>query len=315
MDTALINKKKIIITVLGPTAGGKTGISATLAKKLNGEVISADSRQVYRDMDLGTGKDYNDYIIDGIEIPYHLVDIKDPGYKYNVFEFQQDFKLVYQDIVNRSKIPVLCGGTGLYIEAATKGYKMLAVPPDNDLRNELEDKSINELAEILKTYRPLHNITDIDTKKRVIRAIEIEKYHKENIDKTKFPKLDPIFFGIKYDRASQRRKITERLKHRLEIGMVDEVKYLLEKGVKPEDIKYYGLEYKYITMHLMDEISYDEMFQKLNTAIHQFAKRQMTWFRRMERNGDKIYWFDGYEPLDYKIERMIQIIENKISNQ
>ena len=308
-----INEKKIIITILGPTAGGKTNVAAHLAKYLHGEIISADSRQIYRKMNLGTGKDYDDYTIDGVQIPYHLIDIKEPGYKYNLFEYQQDFYKVYKNITERNKIPILCGGTGLYIEGVTKGYKMLAVPPDEKLRKELESKSLSELESVLKSYKTLHNISDIDTKKRAIRAIEIEKYHEKYESNLPVHDLKPIYFGIKYDRISQRKRITDRLKSRLESGMIDEVRDLLEMNNVPSDsLVYYGLEYKFITLYLLKEITYDEMFIKLNTAIHQFAKRQMTWFRRMERKGDKIYWFDGYEPNPLKIKRMLEILEKEI---
>jgi tRNA dimethylallyltransferase len=305
-----INQKNWIITLLGPTASGKTKVAATLAQQLGGEVIGADSRQVYREMDMGTGKDYADYIVEGVPIPFHLVDIKEPGYKYNLFEYQQDFYSVYANMIKRGKVPVLCGGTGLYIEAATKGYKMRAVPPDEGLRKQLECKTMDELAEILRQYRPLHNTSDIDTKKRAIRAIEIEKFQKDNLKDLDFPELKPLYFGIKFERQVQRQRITERLQERLENGMVAEVEKLLDKGIAPEDLTYYGLEYKCITLYLTGKLTYNDMFSGLNTAIHQFAKRQMTWFRRMERNGDTIHWFDGKIPLDKKIKDMLGIIEN-----
>ncbi len=303
------SKSNLIITILGPTASGKTRIAAELAADINGEIISADSRQVYKHMDLGTGKDYEDYKVNGQFIPFHLVDIREAGEKYNLFEFQHDFYEVYDKIIKRKKLPILCGGTGLYIEAATKGYKMKAVPPDYDLRNELEKKNIEELADILKTYRKLHNKTDIDTKKRAIRAIEIEKYQKEHPEISNYPRLNPIYIGVKFDRASQRRRITERLEQRLKNGMIEEVGILLKKGIAPEDLIYYGLEYKYLTKYVTGNITYEEMFTGLNTAIHQFAKRQMTWFRRMERNGNKIYWLDGYEPIGNKIERIKSVLK------
>ncbi len=294
------------LTILGPTASGKTTVAAHAAKMLNGEVISVDSRQVYRGMDLGTGKDYADYEIDGQKIPYHLIDIVDAGYEYNVFEYQHDFLKVYDDVVNRGKFPVLCGGSGLYLEAVLKNYKLVQVPHNDGLRQQLQDKDLDELTEILKGYKAdLHNITDIENKKRVLRAIEIEDFLKSHpeID-TQMPEINSLVVGVKFDRLSRRRRITERLKQRLDDGMLDEVRALLNRGLSPEQLTYYGLEYKYLTQHLTGELSYDEMFSGLETAIHQFAKRQMTWFRRMERQGTHIHWLDGYMPLEEKLERI-----------
>lgn len=295
-----------LLTILGPTASGKTTVAAHAAKVLNGEVISADSRQVYRGMDLGTGKDYADYEIDGQKIPYHLIDIVDAGYEYNVFEYQHDFLKVYDDVVSRGKFPVLCGGSGLYLEAVLKNYKLVQVPHNDGLRQQLQDKDLDELTEILKGYKAdLHNITDIENKKRVLRAIEIEDFLKSHpeID-TQMPEINSLVVGVKFDRLSRRRRITERLKQRLDDGMLDEVRVLLNRGLSPEQLTYYGLEYKYLTQHLTGELSYDEMFSGLETAIHQFAKRQMTWFRRMERQGTHIHWLDGYMPLEEKLERI-----------
>ena len=303
-------ENNILIAIIGPTAGGKTSVAANLANKINGEIISADSRQVYRKMSIGTGKDLEDYIINGRQIPFHLIDIKDPGYKYNVFEYQKDFYSAFSDIISRNKVPVLCGGTGLYIEAATLNYRMQEVPPDEKLRSELEKKSLEELADILKKYRSLHNTTDTDTKKRAIRAIEIEKYRINYKPEIEIPKINPVFLGIKFDRQSQRKRITERLKFRLDNGMIEEVKNLLDEGMTPEDLIYYGLEYKYITNYILGKIKYEEMFSGLNTAIHQFAKRQMTWFRRMERKGIPIHWIDEYDDMENKLEKMISIIDN-----
>ena len=295
-----------LLTILGPTASGKTTVAAHAAKVLNGEVISADSRQVYRGMDLGTGKDYADYEIDGQKIPYHLIDIVDAGYEYNVFEYQHDFLKVYDDVVSRGKFPVLCGGSGLYLEAVLKNYKLVQVPHNDGLRQQLQDKDLDELTEILKGYKAdLHNITDIENKKRVLRAIEIEDFLKSHpeID-TQMPEINSLVVGVKFDRLSRRCRITERLKQRLDDGMLDEVRALLNRGLSPEQLTYYGLEYKYLTQHLTGELSYDEMFSGLETAIHQFAKRQMTWFRRMERQGTHIHWLDGYMPLEEKLERI-----------
>jgi len=283
-----------MITVLGPTASGKTGFAANLAYRIDGEIISADSRQVYRNMDIGTGKDYKDYIINGVTVPYHLIDIVDAGEKYNVYEYQKDFIKVLNDITGRNKLPVLCGGSGLYIESVLKGYKLIHVPPNRDLRKKLENKTLGELTDILRSFKKLHNKTDIDNKKRAIRAIEIETYYSENPDiDVDYPVIKNFLAGIRYDRESRRERITQRLKERLETGLVDEVRGLLDSGIPENDLEYYGLEYKYVTRHITGKIDYNEMFDKLNVAIHQFAKRQMTWFRRMERNGMKIHWIDG----------------------
>ncbi len=300
-----------LITILGPTATGKTTLAARLAAKMNGEVISADSRQVYRGMDLGTGKDYEDYFVNGIEVPSHLVDIEDAGTHYNVYRFQTDFIETFEEIQSRNKFPVLCGGSGLYLEAVLKNYKLIQVPPNRKLRDELEGKSLDELTEILKLLKPgLHNITDVETDRRAVRAIEIEMYYKEHpeID-TAMPEINSLNIGIKFDRDTRRKRITERLKQRLETGMLEEVKKLLDSGLTPEQLIYYGLEYKYLTLHIIGTLSYDEMFRQLEIAIHQFAKRQMTWFRGMEKRGTKIYWLDGDMPLEEKlvnIERLFQ---------
>lgn len=295
-----------MITILGPTASGKTALAASIAYRLNGEVISADSRQVYRDMDIGTGKDYNDYIIEGREVPCHLVDICDAGEKYSVYRYQKDFLTVYNEISGRNKLPVLCGGTGMYIESVLKGYRLLKVPVNKSLRDNLERKTMDEMKDILEGYGDLHNITDVSQRKRLVRAIEIAKYYFDhNINEEKFPEIKSLVAGIKFDRNSRRKRISERLKERLKGGMIEEVKNLLESGVSAETLIYYGLEYKFITWHLQEKISYDEMFSQLETSIHRFAKRQMTWFRRMERNGIEIKWLDGYLSLDEKIEKII----------
>ncbi len=283
-----------MITILGPTATGKTAFAALIAHRLGGEIISADSRQVYKGMNIGTGKDYDDYIIKGEKIPCHLIDIVDPGYEYNIFEYQAGFLKAYHAIVSRNKLPVLCGGTGLYIESVLKGYKMVKVPVDKEKRTFLETKNDTELTEYLASFRSLHNITDTSDKERLIRAIEIQEYyhnHPELI--TSFPTIKTDIFGIYFERQIIRKRITTRLEQRLKEGMIDEVSSLLDNGVTPEKLKFYGLEYKFITQYLLGELGYDEMFQKLNTAIHQFAKRQMTWFRKMERSGFKIHWIDG----------------------
>lgn len=298
-----------MITILGPTASGKTSLAAALAAEIDAEVISADSRQVYRCMDIGTGKDLEDYNINNKHINYHLIDIVEPGTKYNLFEYQQDFFDAYNDVVSRKKIPILCGGSGLYIEAVLNGYNLVAVPENRILRDTLESKSLDELTEILIQLKKengsnMHNSTDVDNKKRAIRAIEIETYYKINsqVKECHYPKIKSTIFGIDIGREERRRRISERLKQRLNSGMIEEVKVLLEKGVTPQDLIYYGLEYKFVTKYIIGEISYEEMFRSLEIAIHQFAKRQMTWFRGMERRGFIINWIDYSLPLEEKIK-------------
>lgn len=291
-----------LIAILGPTASGKTPFAAALAAELNTEIISADSRQIYRGMDLGTGKDLADYTIGGRNIPYHLIDIADPGYKYNVFEYQRDFLSAYEAIKQKGCLPVLCGGTGMYLEAVLKGYRLLPVPENPELRARLEGKSLAELTEILKQYKTLHNSTDVDTAKRAIRAIEIEEYYLQtDVAEREFPKLNSLIIGVDIDRELRREKITRRLRQRLDEGMVDEVRRLLAAGIKADDLIYYGLEYKYLTLYAIGKMSYDEMFTGLETAIHQFAKRQMTWFRGMERRGFTIHWVNATLPTEEKI--------------
>lgn len=292
-----------LIAILGPTASGKTPFAAALAAELNTEIISADSRQIYRGMDLGTGKDLADYTVQGRAIPYHLIDIADPGYKYNVFEYQRDFLSAYEAIKQKGRLPVLCGGTGMYLEAVLKGYRLLPVPENPELRTRLAGKSLAELTEILKQYKTLHNSTDVDTAKRAIRAIEIEEYYLQtDVAEREFPKLNSLIIGVDIDRELRREKISRRLRQRLDEGMVDEVRRLLAEGIKPDDLIYYGLEYKYLTLYAIGEMSYDEMFAGLETAIHQFAKRQMTWFRGMERRGFTIHWVNATLPTEEKIK-------------
>lgn len=292
-----------LITILGPTAGGKTAVAANLAYRIGGEIISGDSRQVYRKMDLGTGKDIDDYTVNGKAIPYHLIDIFEPGYKFNVYEFQSHFVNAFNDVQSRKAMPILCGGSGLYIEAAIRGYRLIEVPENTTLRAELATKSHAELEQMLASMKKLHNHTDTDTRKRLVRAIEIEHHYANTPAKDfEYPDLKNIIFGVKFPRLQQRERITQRLRQRLTEGMIDEVKGILDNGVSPESLIYYGLEYKWITMHVLGKISYNEMFNGLNTAIHQFAKRQMTWFRRMERNGLTIHWIDGNFSMDQKLE-------------
>ncbi|MBN1157741.1 MAG: tRNA (adenosine(37)-N6)-dimethylallyltransferase MiaA [Bacteroidales bacterium] len=296
-----------LIAVAGPTAGGKTAFAAHLADVLDGEIISADSRQVYRKMDIGTGKDTQDYRVNDRLIPCHLIDIAEPGERYNLFEYQRDFFTVWKDIRSREKVPVLCGGSGLYIAAVTRSYKLLHVPVNTSLRKELEQKPQHELADMLHSMKKLHNKTDVDTRAHAIRAIEIEVFRNANPDLSDtMPVLNTLFIGIRFERAEERRRITERLYKRLEQGLVNEVRSLLHNGLAPEDLMYYGLEYKYVTMYLSGRITYDDMVSRLNTAIHQFAKRQMTWFRKMEREGTVIHWIDGSLSMEEKLERAIR---------
>ena len=299
-----------LITILGPTASGKTPLAAALADRLGTEIISGDSRQVYRRMDLGTGKDLVDYTVDGRQVPYHLIDIVEPGYKYNVFEYQRDFLKAYQEITAKNKLPILCGGTGMYIESVLKGYRLLPVPENPELRASLEGKSLEELTGILEGYKKLHNSTDVDTAKRAIRAIEIEEYYKQQpAEYREFPSLKSLIVGVDIDRELRREKITRRLKQRLDEGMVEEVRGLLGEGIAPENLIYYGLEYKFLTQYAIGELTFDEMFHQLETAIHQFAKRQMTWFRGMERRGFTIHWLDATLSMEDKIEHITNLMD------
>lgn len=285
-----------ILTILGPTASGKTGVAVKLAYKYHAEIISADSRQVYRRMDLGTGKDLDDYHIEGVNIPYHLIDIAEPGTKYNVFEYQKDFLNAYTNIKARGKNVILCGGTGLYLESILRSYRLSPVPQNPDLREKLKGKSLEELTTILSGYKTLHNSTDVDSAQRAIRAIEIADYYTHTpIDDRPFPQIKSYNIGLFVDRDTRRSLISARLKQRLERGMIEEVKALLNEGIPASDLIYYGLEYKYLTLYATGKISYDEMYNQLEIAIHQFAKRQMTWFRGMERRGIEIHWMTPEE--------------------
>ncbi|WP_289055471.1 tRNA (adenosine(37)-N6)-dimethylallyltransferase MiaA [Carboxylicivirga marina] len=299
-----------LIVILGPTASGKTTFAAHLAKHLDGEIISADSRQLYKGMDLGTGKDIEDYTIDGYTIPHHLIDIVEAGYKYNVFEYQSDFFKAFEKVQFNNRWPIMCGGTGMYIESVLKKYKLINVPVNKNLRDSLQGKDLNELTSILSSYKSLHNQTDTDTVKRAIRAIEIEEYYQTNPEiVVELPEVNPLIIGVNIDRDARRKKITDRLKKRFDEGMIDEVKQLLESGVSPEDLIYYGLEYKFLTMHVTGQLTYQQMFDKLNVSIHQFAKRQMTWFRGMERKGAKIHWVDAFEPIENRIEKVANLLK------
>ncbi len=328
-----------ILAVTGPTATGKTALAAHLAFRLGGEVISADSRQVYRGMDIGTGKDLDDYVVEGTRIPVHLIDIVDAGYQYNVFEFKRDFQKVMADLRARGKFPVLCGGSGLYIEAVLRDYRLIEVPVNETLRAELKEKSLEELTTILKTYKSsLHNITDIVNTKRAIRAIEIEDYYQnlnintipsecqslpdgaspslspsfsQSLSPLVSPSLSPLIVALHFDVETRRKRITERLHQRLNQGMIEEVGGLLRSGIAPEALTYYGLEYKFITLYLTGELTRQEMIQKLNIAIHQFAKRQMTWFRKMEREGTIIHWIDGNLTLEEKVNQVLELMQTR----
>lgn len=294
-----INKKYNLITVLGPTAGGKTSFATKLAAYLNGEIISADSRQVYKGMDIGTGKDVAEYDLEGKNISYHLIDILNAGDKYNVFLFQKDFFSAFDKVKKNGKTAIMCGGTGMYLEAVLNNYELVEVPENTELRESLKNKSIKDLSEILTSLKKVHNTTEFDTAKRAIRAIEIETYYKNNSKKiTEYPKINSYVIGIKHEREIQRQRITERLHQRLQEGMIDEVANLIKNGVSTDTLIYYGLEYKFITLYLLGELSYDKMVERLNIAIHQFSKRQMTWFRRMEKKGTKINWFRNYEDFE-----------------
>ncbi len=315
-----------MITILGPTASGKTPLAAALALALpfvhgevGAEIISADSRQVYRRMDIGTGKDLDDYhpVVNGfpVDIPCHLIDICEPGTKYNLFQYQQDFQQAYDDIVSRGKTPILCGGTGLYIEAVLKGYQLSPVPQNPELRAGLEGKSLEELTSMLRELKEksgsvMHNTTDVDTAQRAIRAIEIEQYNLLNpMPRRELPPVNSLVIGVNIDREERRAKITRRLRQRLENGMVEEVRGLLAEGIPAEDLIYYGLEYKYVTEYVTGQTTYDEMFRSLEIAIHQFAKRQMTWFRGMERRGFVIHWIDAMQPMDEKVGEILALIK------
>lgn len=303
---------KRLITILGPTAIGKTPLAAALARRIGGEILSADSRQVYRRMDIGTGKDLSDYA----GVPYHLIDICEPGTRYNLFQYQQDFFDAYQQIESRGAVPILCGGTGLYIEAVLKGYRLSPVPQNQPLRDSLEGKSLTELTQILEELKAkngsnMHNKTDVDSCQRAIRAIEIETYNLENpMPCRELPSVDSLIVGVNIDRELRREKITRRLKARLEEGMVDEVRGLLDSGIPADDLIYYGLEYKFVTEYIVGRLSYDEMFRQLEIAIHQFAKRQMTWFRGMERRGFTINWIDATLPMEEKVAAIMQLMND-----
>ena len=301
-----------LITIIGPTASGKTPFAVELANKIDAEIISGDSRQIYRLMNIGTGKDLNEYTIQGKQIKHHLIDIRQPPYKYTLIDFQTDFHLAYQDVLSKNKVPILCGGTGLYIESILKGYELKKVPKNAVLRESLQNKSLDELTTILTEYKNLHNTTDSDTKKRAIRAIEIAAYQKEHkLTGQEYAPIDSLLIGVSIDRENRRRKISSRLKARIDEGMIEEVREILALGIAPEDIIYYGLEYKFVTLHAIGKLSYKDMFNQLEIAIHQFAKRQMTWFRGMERRGLKVHWIDALLPMEGKIAKAMDLISSQ----
>lgn len=292
-----------LITILGPTACGKTSFAAKLAYDIDGEIISADSRQVYRGMDIGTGKDLADYTVNGKTIPYHLIDIEDAGEKYNLYRYQNDFLQAYNVVRSNGLIPILCGGTGLYIESVLKSYRLSHVPQNPELRASLEGKSLEELTSLLASYKQLHNTTDVDTAQRAIRAIEIANFYEQQpMDERDFPQLDSLIIGLEIERDLRREKISRRLRQRLDEGMVDEIRGIIAGGVSPDSLIYYGLEYKFVTQYVIGELSYEDMVAQLEIAIHQFAKRQMTWFRGMERRGIKIHWVNTNMPVEERIE-------------
>lgn len=301
-----------LLTILGSTACGKTRLSVQLAHQLHGEIISADSRQVYRGMNIGTGKDLDEYQLVDPPVPYHLIDLVDAGYQYNVFEYQRDFVTAFQNITAVHKLPILCGGSGLYLEAALKGYRMDEVPANEALRATLSGKSLDELKWILEQYKTLHNSTDVDTVKRAVRAIEIADYYQHHPPKTQttYPSLHPLIIGLWLDREERRARISKRLYERLENGLIDEVRQLLQSGLSAESLIYYGLEYKFVTLYLTDQLSYETMIRQLEQAIHQFAKRQMTWFRGMERRGFSIHWLDAQLPLTTQCDIVMQWLDD-----
>lgn len=302
-----------LITIIGPTASGKTPFAVELANKIDGEIISGDSRQIYRQMDIGTGKDLNEYTVGGKTIKHHLIDIREPGDKYTLYDFQRDFHVAYHDVLSRNKNPILCGGTGLYIESILRGYELKSVPENEELRKSLQNKSMKELSTILSEYKKLHNTTDTDTKQRAIRAIEIASHQqKEQSSAQSYAPIDSLIIGVNIDRENRRSKISSRLKMRIDEGMIDEVKKLLSLGIAPDDLIYYGLEYKFVTLYAIGKISYQEMLNQLEVAIHQFAKRQMTWFRGMERCSLKINWIDALLPMEEKVVKAMELIATSI---
>jgi tRNA dimethylallyltransferase len=299
-----------MIIVLGPTASGKTSLAVQIARRIGGEIISADSRQVYRGMTLGTGKDLEEYGDGESFVPYHLIDIAEPGYEYNVYEFLRDVYKASGDIINRGKTPLLCGGSGMYIDAILKGYELPEAAGDPELLKDLDSRTDEELREIVKNTKKLHNTTDLTDRARMIRALRIPAGHGYG-QHQKYVDHDHLVIGISFERETLRRRITERLKKRLENGMIREVEQLLSQGTTPEQLKFYGLEYRYLTRYIEGELNFEEMFRLLNTAIHQFSKRQMTWFRKMVREGLDIHWIEGDLEPEEKLRVSLELIRQK----
>ncbi len=302
------SSKPDIITILGPTAVGKTRLAALLADKLDSAVFSADSRQVYRQMNLGTGKDYADYEVNGKTVPNYLLDIADPGTEFNIFAFSRQFYLDFNRFHNTNKIPVFCGGSGMYLETILCNRHLPEVPVNETLRKSLSEKDDSELTQILSGYRQQHNSTDNSDRNRLIRAIEIADFIENHQSDSKDPDLKSAVFGINCDRDILKKRITARLKQRLNEGMIEEVKALLEQGITKEQLLFYGLEYKYLTLYISGELRYNDMLQKLNSAIHQFAKRQMTFFRHLEKNGMQIHWLESEQTMDNKLNQIATIL-------
>ncbi len=302
------NSKAELVAVLGHTAAGKTSFAAHLARRIGGEIISADSRQVYRRMDIGTGKDKEAYLVKNERIPVHLIDLVDAGYEYNVYLYKKDFHRVFTDITDRKLVPVLCGGSGLYLESVLRNYQLHQVPLNSALREDLEKKDFQALEGILKLYGPLHNVSDTVNRERTIRAIEIAMYQAAMTESPMEDRvLRPLILGIYYERSVRRERITKRLEERLKSGLVEEIESLLQQGIGAEKLDYYGLEYRFVSRYILKDLAYDEMFSKLNSAIHQFAKRQMTYFRGMERRGIRIHWLEGEIPLEEKLDKAMEL--------
>jgi tRNA dimethylallyltransferase len=298
-----------MIVILGPTATGKTAIATRLAAAINGEIISADSRQVFRGMDIGTGKDLSEYVVDGKPIPYHLIDIVDPGTEYNLFNFQRDCYKAFDEIIARGNTPILCGGTGLYLESVIRAYPLVEVPVNEELRQQLEQLSLDQLSEMLAKFKKLHNHTDTENRERVSRALEIETFYRDYPQKVENSRkvIEPMtVFGVLFDREVIRQRITQRLDERLGNGLIEEVQRLIDGGITHERLQKYGLEYKYVSLYLQNKLSDQKLFEELNIAIHQFAKRQTTWFRRMEKNDIPIIWIDGSLSMDEKIQKIVK---------
>lgn len=308
-----MNTKSLLPFIVGPTASGKTRIAAIVAHALGAEIVSADSRHVYRGMTIGTGKDYADYIVEGSSVPVHLIDIVDAGYAYNVYEYKRDAIAALHDIYSRHKLAIVCGGTGLYAEALLKNYSLADVPEDAEFRKSCETRSYTDLVAELSSYKSLHNTTDIDSKKRLIRALEIARYEQHN--KLQYSEHDmfysPLVIGIMVDRTIRRERIAKRLHLRLQEGLIEEIEALLRSGLSASQLIYYGLEYKFVTQYVIGELDKNQMIELLYIAICQFAKRQMTWYRGMERRGTTINWVEESWSDEQKREYILELISKK----